>query len=98
MSYAYPSSGPQRPYSQPVYQPQPYTPPSGGQALPGSITYTTSTGPDGRVIYHPFKCVFGSYPYAEPNRSPIVTDHLGPWLPGIFGRSLPDLPIFYFNA
>lgn len=28
---------------------------------PGSITYTTSTGPDGRLIYHPFKAVLASY-------------------------------------
>lgn len=41
-----------------LHQPQPYTPPSGGQIVPGTITYTTSTGVDGRVIYHPFKYVF----------------------------------------
>lgn len=31
--------------------------PAGGQQpiTPGSITYTTSAGPDGRVVYHPFK-------------------------------------------
>ncbi|KAF9247121.1 hypothetical protein BU15DRAFT_38971 [Melanogaster broomeanus] len=34
--------------------PQPYSPPSGGQIQPGAITYTTTTGPDGQVIYHPF--------------------------------------------
>ncbi|CAA7260238.1 unnamed protein product [Cyclocybe aegerita] len=28
---------------------------------PGAITYTTSAGPDGRVIYHPFKAVSASY-------------------------------------
>ncbi|EGO01643.1 hypothetical protein SERLA73DRAFT_166188 [Serpula lacrymans var. lacrymans S7.3] len=38
-----------------MQQPQPYTPPSGTQISPGSITYTTSTGSDGRVIYHPFR-------------------------------------------
>ena len=35
--------------------PQPYAPSSGGQIQPGAVTYTTSTGPDGQVIYHPFK-------------------------------------------
>ena len=35
--------------------PQPFSPPSGGQIQSGSITYTTSTGPDGQVIYHPFR-------------------------------------------
>jgi len=34
---------------------QPYSPPAGGQIQPGSITYTTSTGPDGQTVYHPFK-------------------------------------------
>ena len=32
---------------------------------PGAITYTTTTGPDGQVVYHPFKCV-------RPPRVPIV--------------------------
>ncbi|KAJ7095105.1 hypothetical protein B0H15DRAFT_946556 [Mycena belliarum] len=47
--------------------PSPFAPehqraqPYGGQITPGSITYTTSTGPDGRVIYHPFKAVAASY-------------------------------------
>ncbi|KAJ7499211.1 hypothetical protein FB451DRAFT_1204643 [Mycena latifolia] len=36
---------------------QPYS----GQITPGQVTYTTSTGPDGRVIYHPFKAVAASY-------------------------------------
>lgn len=36
--------------------------PGGGQAItPGAITYTTSTGPDGKVIYHPFRAVPASY-------------------------------------
>ncbi|KAH9007031.1 hypothetical protein EDB86DRAFT_2869628 [Lactarius hatsudake] len=48
--------------------PSPYAPPSpvpgqqpglsqagpGGQIQPGTITYTTSTSPDGRLTYHPF--------------------------------------------
>lgn len=28
-----------------------------GPIQPGSITYTTTVGPDGQLIYHPFKCV-----------------------------------------
>ncbi|KIK44438.1 hypothetical protein CY34DRAFT_79794 [Suillus luteus UH-Slu-Lm8-n1] len=42
------------PPQQPLQQPQPYSPPSGGQIAPGSITYTTSTSADGQVTYHPF--------------------------------------------
>ncbi|KAF8268269.1 hypothetical protein EI94DRAFT_1197862 [Lactarius quietus] len=54
--------------------PSPYGPPSpvpsatglppsgpGGQIQPGTITYTTSTSPDGRLTYHPFKAVPVSY-------------------------------------
>ncbi|KAL4075752.1 hypothetical protein V8B97DRAFT_1913857 [Scleroderma yunnanense] len=40
--------------------PQPYTPAS-GQIQPGAITYTTSTGLDGQIIYHPFKAVAARY-------------------------------------
>jgi len=61
----YPSDSQQfpQPYQQgyPQQHPQPFTPPSGGQITPGTITYTTSTGADGRVIYHPFKAVPASY-------------------------------------
>ncbi|KDQ64924.1 hypothetical protein JAAARDRAFT_28581 [Jaapia argillacea MUCL 33604] len=31
------------------------------QITPGTITYTTSVGTDGRVVYHPFKAVAASY-------------------------------------
>ncbi|KAL1743570.1 hypothetical protein HDZ31DRAFT_64928 [Schizophyllum fasciatum] len=50
--------GPATPYGEAPPQPQPQ-----GQAAiqPGSITYTTSTGPDGRLVYHPFKAVPASY-------------------------------------
>ncbi|KAG9317645.1 hypothetical protein JVU11DRAFT_1856 [Chiua virens] len=34
--------------------PQPYSPSPGGQIQPGAITYTTSTGLDGQIMYHPF--------------------------------------------
>ncbi|KIJ20095.1 hypothetical protein PAXINDRAFT_68156 [Paxillus involutus ATCC 200175] len=34
--------------------PQPYSPASGAQIESGAITYTTTTGPDGRTVYHPF--------------------------------------------
>ena len=40
--------------------PQPFSTPAGGQIQPGAVTYTTSTGPDGQVIYHPFRRVFGT--------------------------------------
>ncbi|TRM68430.1 hypothetical protein BD626DRAFT_545522 [Schizophyllum amplum] len=60
--YAPPMAMPQTPgtaYGDPGV-PQPQTQ---GQAgiQPGSITYTTSTGPDGRLVYHPFKAVPASY-------------------------------------
>jgi hypothetical protein len=35
--------------------PQPYSPASGAQIESGAITYTTTTGPDGRTVYHPFR-------------------------------------------
>ena len=38
-----------------INMPQPYSPSSGGQIQPGAVTYTTSTDPDGQIIYHPFK-------------------------------------------
>ncbi|KAJ7774237.1 hypothetical protein DFH07DRAFT_122666 [Mycena maculata] len=37
------------------------TQPYSGQIAPGQVTYTTSTGPDGRVVYHPFRAVAASY-------------------------------------
>ncbi|KAF9468882.1 hypothetical protein BDZ94DRAFT_549085 [Collybia nuda] len=54
------------PYAPPVevsrdFQPRPYSPSPGAVIAPNSITYTTSTGPDGRTIYHPFKAVAASY-------------------------------------
>jgi hypothetical protein len=54
------------PYAEQRYSPIPYgappqSPGGGPQITPGSITYTTSTGPDGTVIYHPFKAVPASY-------------------------------------
>ncbi|KAI9507710.1 hypothetical protein F5148DRAFT_1202727 [Russula earlei] len=36
-------------------------PNSGGHIQPGTITYTTTTSPDGKVTYHPFKAVPVSY-------------------------------------
>lgn len=48
--------------SQDLISPTPAYSAGGGQPInPGSITYTTSTGPDGRVIYHPFRAVPASY-------------------------------------
>ncbi|KAL6298737.1 hypothetical protein BKA93DRAFT_830439 [Sparassis latifolia] len=34
---------------------------SQSQIQPGAITYTTTTGPDGQVTYHPFRAVAASY-------------------------------------
>ncbi|KAI0047307.1 hypothetical protein FA95DRAFT_1267312 [Auriscalpium vulgare] len=45
--------------------PQPLGAPGSGQIAPGTITYTTSTSPDGRVTYHPFKAVPVSYQTAS---------------------------------
>ncbi|KAJ7591358.1 hypothetical protein C8J56DRAFT_1047557 [Mycena floridula] len=42
-------------------QAAPAQPSTANQILPGSITYTTSTGPDGSILYHPFKAVAASY-------------------------------------
>lgn len=33
------------------------TPQQAANIQPGSITYTTTVGNDGQVVYHPFKCV-----------------------------------------
>ena len=33
------------------------TPQQAANIQPGSITYTTTTGPDGQIVYHPFKYV-----------------------------------------
>ncbi|KAI3596792.1 hypothetical protein WG66_016389 [Moniliophthora roreri] len=48
------------PYASTVAPATPQSP-SPGHIQPGSITYTTSTGPDGKIIYHPFKAVPASY-------------------------------------
>ena len=37
--------------------PQNSSPTNRGQIVPGQITYTTTIGPDGKTIYHPFKYV-----------------------------------------
>ncbi|KAJ3552905.1 hypothetical protein NM688_g3910 [Phlebia brevispora] len=39
----------------------PVAAPTQGQIQPGSVTYTTTTGPDGQVIYHCFKAVPARY-------------------------------------
>lgn len=44
-----------------VDMPQPFSPSPGGQIQPGAITYTTSTGPDGQIVYHPFRAVPARY-------------------------------------
>ncbi|KAI0269190.1 hypothetical protein BC834DRAFT_616728 [Gloeopeniophorella convolvens] len=61
--YRSPSPSPYAPPSpipSPAMQAQPMSAP-GGQIQPGTITYTTSTSPDGRLTYHPFKAVPVSY-------------------------------------
>ncbi|TFK56151.1 hypothetical protein OE88DRAFT_1731772 [Heliocybe sulcata] len=45
----------------PTYSPSPAGTGGSAQITPGTITYTTSTGPDGRVVYHPFRAVPASY-------------------------------------
>ncbi|KAF5369979.1 hypothetical protein D9758_001327 [Tetrapyrgos nigripes] len=62
--YRSPSPLPYISSTDPFTSPGPYpaTQPAGStQINPGSITYTTSTGPDGRIVYHPFKAVPASY-------------------------------------
>jgi len=51
------------PPTQPL-QPAPNSAP-GSQIQPGTITYTTTTSPDGRATYHPFKAVPVSYQTAN---------------------------------
>ena len=49
------------------------TPAQAASIQPGSITYTTTVGPDGNVIYHPFKCV--SVPFfsgRHPSSNPML--------------------------
>ncbi|CAL1701631.1 unnamed protein product [Somion occarium] len=70
-SYGVPLSGRASPlpqYAQPIGVQQPQYPavnPQGAQINPGTITYTTTTGPDGQVIYHPFRAVPASYQTAS---------------------------------
>ncbi|KAI0370181.1 hypothetical protein BV20DRAFT_1052526 [Pilatotrama ljubarskyi] len=48
--------------------PSPYpqvTPQQAAQIKPGSITYTTTVGADGQVVYHPFRAVPASYQTAQ---------------------------------
>ncbi|KIJ70483.1 hypothetical protein HYDPIDRAFT_122358 [Hydnomerulius pinastri MD-312] len=63
--------------------PQPYSPPSGGQIQPGAITYTTSTSPDGQIIYHPFRAVPASY------QTPQGVVHGIQWVPAEATQILP---------
>lgn len=64
MSYSYGVGGtsPSMPYASSPAVPRAVTPlgvpmPGNqpGSVQPGSITYTQTVGPDGQVIYHPFK-------------------------------------------
>lgn len=71
------------PPQQQPQQPQPYSPPSGGQIAPGSITYTTSTSADGQVTYHPFRAVPASY------QTPQGVVHGIQWVPAEATQILP---------
>ncbi|KXN87939.1 hypothetical protein AN958_07949 [Leucoagaricus sp. SymC.cos] len=66
LNRAYSPQPPAQPYAP---QPQPQLPPAAGQPVTeGSVTYTTSTGPDGRVLYHPFNdTVLLTDSYQTPN-------------------------------
>ena len=60
MAYHYGAPGGTSPIIPPASMtpvPRAMTPsmPPGGQIAPGSLTYTTSQGPDGQVTYHIFK-------------------------------------------
>ncbi|KZT27016.1 hypothetical protein NEOLEDRAFT_1177189 [Neolentinus lepideus HHB14362 ss-1] len=57
----HPSPQPQVAQMPPTYSPSPATAGGSAQITPGTITYTTSAGPDGRVVYHPFRAVPASY-------------------------------------
>lgn len=59
--YRSPSPSPYPPRSPVPNQPGLTQTGPGGQIQPGTITYTTSTSPDGRLTYHPFKAVPVSY-------------------------------------
>lgn len=56
----YPSSpimAPSSPLMMSQQQPQPFSPNNGQPIQAGQITYTSTTTPEGRIIYHPFKSV-----------------------------------------
>ncbi|KAI0676956.1 hypothetical protein C8Q78DRAFT_1179942 [Trametes maxima] len=59
MSYQpYPATSPIIGHTSPAPLYPQTTPQQAAQIQPGSITYTTTTSPDGQIVYHPFKCVF----------------------------------------
>ena len=66
------------PYPTATPGPYPQTSPSQAATIqPGSITYTTTVGPDGQIVYHPFKCVPRvclslDHPIAHPDRLPLA--------------------------
>ncbi|KAF8639625.1 hypothetical protein AX17_000890 [Amanita inopinata Kibby_2008] len=76
---------PTSPYN-PPRPTSPYHPPQ-AQATPaiapGTLTYTTSTGPDGRTVYHPFKAVPASY------QTPNGVVHGIQWVPAEATQILP---------
>ncbi|EMD40458.1 hypothetical protein CERSUDRAFT_102851 [Gelatoporia subvermispora B] len=82
MSYAnYGGASPVMPGAQPPY---PSSSPQPGHIQPGSITYTTSVGPDGQVTYHPFRAVPASYQTPQGIVSGIQ------WIPAEATQVLPN--------
>lgn len=61
---------------------QPYSPPS-GQIQPGQITYTTTSTPDGRITYHPFKFVVNDFCFREHSANRPCMDRSELCLPGM---------------
>jgi len=77
----YRSSSPYRPKS--PYNPPPTQAQAQSSIVPGAITYTTSTGPDGRTVYQPFKAVAASY------QTPGGIVHGIQWVPAEATQILP---------
>lgn len=90
------ASSPYRPPS-PYHQPSPNTlaqslPTS--QIAPGQITYTTTIGPDGKTVYHPFKFVFHFVPDFR------FGSHFTPIELSLQGNLIPDegVAVFAYSA
>ncbi|KAF8738149.1 hypothetical protein AX14_011735 [Amanita brunnescens Koide BX004] len=75
-----PYGRPKSPYNPPAPQAQSTAP----SIAPGTITYTTSAGPDGRTVYQPFKAVAASY------QTPSGIVHGIQWVPAEATQILPQ--------